>query len=105
MKSSEPPKVLEKNPLLMGRKPGERLPVITFEEFDEIEPVAAPGKWKHAPGMPYDDGLANAKPSPAVQLTPDEKAAVAAAFARGDRQGAADLMKQAREKRNGNAQS
>ena len=96
MKSSKVPHVLERNPMRGDRKPGERLPVVTFEEFDEVVPAPAPRErdWREAPGMPYDDGLKDARPGMAIEWTPERKEQLKQAQARGDKVRVAQLMKQ-----------
>jgi hypothetical protein len=85
---------LEPNPWRLGRKPGERHPVVTFEEFDVIEPVPAPDeqKWKAAPGMPYDDGLAGARKGKLVEWSEEEKRELALHQSRGDKQAVVRMM-------------
>ena len=78
MKSPKQTK-LEPNPLHGGRKPGERLKVINLDDFDCIEVLPPPDEqdWKKAPGMPYDDGLANARTGASIKWTDEEEAMLA----------------------------
>lgn len=86
-------KSLEPNPLLEGRRPGERLVPIPFEEWDLIVPCRCPKNWVDAPGMPYDPGTHKVRTGKVVEWTPEEQEALRAAQARGDRVTVAQMMK------------
>ena len=97
MKShKEYPAKLELNILHNGRRPGERLKVIKDEDFGVIELVGAPEEqdWKRAPGLPYDDGLAEARPGKLVEWTEEEKALLTRYQAMGNMQAVVQMMKE-----------
>ena len=88
-----PPEKLELNLLRNGRKKGEKLKPIAFEEFDVIEPAPPPKKWAEAPGMPYDPGTDKVRTGKVVEWTPEEQEELRLAQSRGDRVKVAQMMK------------
>ena len=92
-------KQLERNPLKAGRRQGEKLVPLPFEEWDLIEKCPCPKNWVDAPGMPYDPGTDKVRTGKVVEWTPEEQKELKQAQARGDRVKVARMMKEKQDAR------